>query len=77
MFGCSIEIFRISESLKFDLVVICKSDSYIFEINEKLEKQDREIVTEEIKQGMKKRRTGKDTGDGAGTGGWEGMCEKL
>ena len=31
MFKCSVEIFRISESLKFDLVFICKPNSYIFE----------------------------------------------
>ena len=38
MFECSIEIFRISESRKFDLVFICKPNSNIFEESMKNEK---------------------------------------
>ena len=64
MYGCSIEIFRISESLKFDLVFICKSNSYIFQESMKNER-NKQIVTEEIKREMKKGRTENDTG------GWE------
>ena len=38
MFECSIEIFRISESLKFDLMFICKPNSYTFEESMKNER---------------------------------------
>ena len=46
MFGCSIEIFRIAESLKYDFVFICKSNSYIFEefFEESMKKERNKIM---------------------------------
>ena len=55
MFECSIEIFRISVSLKFYLVFICTPNSYIFEESMKNERKNREIVTKETKHGTEKR----------------------
>ena len=55
MFECSIELSKISESLKFDLVFICQPNSYIFEESMKMRETKQRKVTEEIKQGMEKR----------------------